>query len=172
MGWTNERVETLKELWISGLSASQIAQKMGGGISRNAVIGKVHRLGLSGRAKPPQVSTPHGSSQNGGQNVNGQNGGAHPKRGTTKAAGAGEINAKAETPSPAVSMLTPEQRGSVLNLNEHTCKWPIGDPGTHDFHFCGVRAKTGSPYCETHVAIAYQPQTRRQNTGKHKAAQK
>ncbi|MGB2564665.1 MAG: GcrA family cell cycle regulator, partial [Parvibaculales bacterium] len=64
-------------------------------------------------------------------------------------------------------ILSPEERASVLHLTEHTCKWPIGDPGTTDFHFCGARAKNGSPYCTTHAAQAYQPLERRR---KKKAA--
>ena len=58
-------------------------------------------------------------------------------------------------------ILSAEERASVLHLTEHTCKWPVGDPGTTDFHFCGARTKTGSPYCATHAAMAYQPLERR-----------
>jgi GcrA cell cycle regulator len=62
---------------------------------------------------------------------------------------------------PPEPILSAEERASVLNLTEHTCKWPIGDPGKRDFHFCGARSNQGSPYCSTHAALAYQPQDRR-----------
>ena len=153
MAWTDERVEMLKKLWIEGLSASQIARKMGG-VTRNAVIGKVHRLGLSGRATPARVST---ARVNAGAKHRGDGGSSVAgNRGRFRANGIEDV--KNVVPEP---ILSPEQRASVLHLTEHTCKWPIGDPGTTEFHFCGARTKTGSPYCVTHAAQAYQPLERR-----------
>ncbi len=154
MTWTDERVEILKQLWTDGLSASQIARKMGG-ITRNAVIGKVHRLGLSGRATPARVTTVR------------INAGADPMRTTTPSLpgrstrySSNNIDELKDQVMPE-PILSPEKRASVLHLTEHTCKWPVGDPGATDFHFCGVRTKTGSPYCTTHAAQAYQPLERR-----------
>ena len=149
MSWTDERIKMLKKLWTDGLSASQIANKMGG-LSRNAVIGKVHRLGLSGRATPTQVSMARVGSGRDYRGADGRQHGRGGRRGLPK-----DFDMMAE---PA---LTPEQRASVLHLTEHRCKWPIGDPGTTAFHFCGARSKTGSPYCSTHAAQAYQPLERR-----------
>lgn len=166
MSWTDERVEMLKELWTSGLSASQIAHKMGG-VTRNAVIGKVHRLGLSGRAKPAQVSTSQvGAAQASEARVASvagttRRGGAvadDPRYAQAVAGASANVVRQVKSPEP---LLTREQRASVLNLNERTCKWPFGDPGAQDFHFCGARVKTGSPYCEVHVALAYQPLERK-----------
>ena len=154
MAWTEERVEMLKQLWTDGLSASQIARKMGG-VTRNAVIGKVHRLGLSGRATPARVTTARISS------------GSSRSRPSTPNVGTGRARLR-ETDLDEIKdqvvpepILSAEERASVLHLTEHTCKWPVGDPGTTDFHFCGARAKPGSPYCATHAAMAYQPLVRR-----------
>jgi GcrA cell cycle regulator len=152
MSWTEERVELLRKLWTDGLSASQSARQMGG-VTRNAVIGKVHRLGLSGRATPVRVTTARIST---------------PSRANYSQAS--ENDAEMLKPSdldsfkdtlPPEPILSAEERASVLNLTEHTCKWPIGDPGKRDFHFCGARSNQGSPYCSTHAALAYQPQDRR-----------
>lgn len=154
MAWTEERVEMLKQLWTDGLSASQIARKMGG-VTRNAVIGKVHRLGLSGRATPARVTTARISS------------GSSRSRPSTPNVGTGRARLR-ETDLDEIKdqvvpepILSAEERASVLHLTEHTCKWPVGDPGTTDFHFCGARTKPGSPYCTTHAAMAYQPLERR-----------
>jgi len=154
MAWTEDRVETLKKLWTDGLSASQIARKMGG-VTRNAVIGKVHRLGLSGRASPARVSTARVST------------GTSRARPSTPSLSGGRSQYSDSSISDLKEEVVPEpilsaeERASVLHLTEHTCKWPIGDPGTTEFHFCGARAKSGSPYCTTHAAQAYQPLERR-----------
>lgn len=155
MAWTEDRVEMLKKLWTEGLSASQIARQMGE-VTRNAVIGKVHRLGLSGRATPARVSTARVATST-------------TRARTTQPSVAGaQIAYNADDalqeiePNPVPEpILSAEERTSVLNLTEHTCKWPIGDPGTKNFYFCGARSKVGNPYCETHVAQAYQPADRR-----------
>ena len=129
MAWTEDRVETLKTLWNEGLSASQIAGRLGG-VTRNAVIGKVHRLGLSGRAAP-----------------------AKPKA----------VQPKAEAPpvrERVVQMDPATFAGSgptVSSIGANECKWPIGDPATEDFHFCGQGAAGGKPYCAYHSQLAFQP---------------
>ena len=155
MAWTDDRVEMLKKLWMEGLSASQIARQMGG-VTRNAVIGKVHRLGLSGRASPARVST----ARVGGTHT--RNRPSQPSVASTKLSYENADNFVDIKDEPAPEpILSPEERASVLNLTEHTCKWPIGDPGTNNFHFCGARSKPGNPYCETHIVQAYQPVERR-----------
>jgi len=164
MAWTDDRVEILKKLWAEGLSASQIAGRLGG-VTRNAVIGKVHRLGLSGRTttsraktlrtrrKPAQhrhrVARPHLRSH-----------------GNTALKPAYDADAEEELvllPAAAPELLIPlHERASILTLNESRCRWPIGDPGDEEFHFCGRHSGTETPYCEYHSAIAYQPaQSRR-----------
>jgi GcrA cell cycle regulator len=152
MSWTDERVELLRKLWTEGLSASQIARQMGG-VTRNAVIGKVHRLGLSGRATPARVTTARVGSQSRLKSSEAAD--------ATASYARDSLESYKEPLAPPQPILSPEERASVLHLNEHTCKWPIGDPGQRDFHFCGARARQGSPYCPTHAALAYQPLDRR-----------
>ncbi|WP_425410343.1 GcrA family cell cycle regulator [Hyphococcus sp.] len=151
MAWTDERVELLKTLWAEGLSAAQIANKMGG-VTRNAVIGKVHRLGLSGRATP-----------------------AKPQRGC----GPAPVRSKEEAPAkPAPRMemrsvipdaesiaplvLDSGDKTTVNTIKNNMCKWPIGDPAKDDFHFCGQPALTGKSYCTHHARMAFQPPQRRE----------
>lgn len=102
MEWTDERVGTLKGMWLGGYTARQIAERLGG-VSRNAVIGKAHRLGLSTRPSPIRRHEPLAAPRS----------------------------------------------------FERTCQWPIGDPGSADFRFCGEEAVSGKPYCESHCNVAY-----------------
>ena len=160
MGWTDERVSLLRKLWTEGLSASQIAKQLGG-VTRNAVIGKVHRLGLAGRATPSRPA----------------------KRPVRQAArprpqlGGGPANALAPRVRPPMSLptlvvpalepmkLEDGQAATVLTLTDRMCKFPIGDPSDADFAFCGRDAGAG-PYCMDHARLAYQPsQARRRRTG-------
>ena len=167
MAWTDERVELLKKLWADGLSASQIAARLGG-VTRNAVIGKVHRLGLSGRATTTRVKTAARP---------------RPRKRTTQApraprsifgstgslalSGLPEFESEQhfeEEPDPIPELhVVSSEKVTILNLTEHTCKWPIGDPSDENFRFCGCKTQAGSPYCEHHARIAYQtlPQRRR-----------
>ena len=149
MGWTDERVECLKKLWLDGISASQIAKQLGG-VTRNAVIGKVHRLGLSGRATPSQPARPVFKAPRPARPVS-----AAPTMPRRVAAPAPAPVAASEASLPALI----EERGSatVLTLGAHMCKWPIGDPSTDDFSFCGKRAGDEGPYCVEHARVAYQP---------------
>ncbi len=148
MGWTDERVEVLKKLWLDGLSASQVAKSLGGGVTRNAVIGKVHRLGLSGRASPSQPQRPVFKAPR-----------------PAKPAPVAPVR-RVEAASPALAPAPAhvgEQVGSatVLTLGAHMCKWPIGDPATDSFSFCGRRIGVDGPYCRDHAQLAYQPQQKR-----------
>ena len=174
MGWTEERVELLKKLWLEGLSASQIAGVLGEGVTRNAVIGKVHRLKLTGRAKPAS-STPRARTaprSTGGirrvstSSSNGSSLGAIMKRrsmsagAATQGATALKISEDFErevyvAPQVQELFIPVEDRLSLLELNEHTCKWPIGDPLTPDFYFCGQHSEEGKPYCDFHSRRAY-----------------
>lgn len=153
MTWTDDRVEQLKKLWESGLSASQIAAELGN-VTRNAVIGKVHRLGLSGRAKSPSTTTPRPRKARPAPHMVRV---ARPvSRGNTALATAFE--AEVEPDPIAVDNVVPmAQRLTLLQLNESTCHWPIGDPSSSDFYFCGGRALQSLPYCAHHSRIAYQP---------------
>lgn len=142
-GWSEDRVTILSKLWGDGLSASQIA-KLLGGVTRNAVIGKIHRLGLSGRGAPsaPRAIAPR------------------PMRRRAPRRLAPSRPAKANRPDPVAAPAAPEPPGLVDNLvhlNAHACKWPIGDPKSAGFSFCGRR--TDARYCAAHAALAVRPGT-------------
>ncbi|WP_309087637.1 GcrA family cell cycle regulator [Phenylobacterium sp.] len=147
MGWTDERVELLKKLWLDGLSASQIAKQLGG-VTRNAVIGKVHRLGLSGRATPSKPQRTVFKAP-------------RPARVATAAPSAprriAEPVAAAPAPSPVRYVDEAPGMATVLTLGAHMCKWPIGDPALDSFTFCGRRTDETGPYCCEHAQVAYQP---------------
>ena len=174
MSWTDERVETLKTLWKEGLSASQIANKLGG-VSRNAVIGKVHRLGLEGRAKP---NAPKKEAEPPAAAVSAEP--APQPEAKTRAEPAPEpandpgIAPMADDDSPTETATAEANETTeddvvvpiplklkLTELTERTCKWPIGDPMHDDFHFCGHEADEGRPYCEYHSGLAFQPASER-----------
>ena len=145
LNWTDDRVEQLKNLWTEGLSASQIARALGG-VTRNAVIGKVHRLGLAGRASPSRSERPRLPMV--------------PK-----------VSMRSHIPAPPIVeedplILEDGSHATVLTINDRMCRWPIGDPAENEFHFCGRKPKSGSPYCEAHARKAYQPQQQRKDKGR------
>jgi GcrA cell cycle regulator len=151
MSWTDERVELLKKLWQDGLSASQIAGQLGG-VTRNAVIGKVHRLGLSGRAKTPSSASPRPRKP---RVANGYR--SRPQfRGNTALMLDYEPEGELDL-DPLANVVPMGPRVSILELTEATCRWPMGDPGNADFVYCGSQTKTSLPYCPYHARIAYQP---------------
>jgi GcrA cell cycle regulator len=161
MPWTDDRVETLKKFWAEGLSASQIAARLGMGVTRNAVIGKVHRLNLAGRATQPR-NTPRAPRE---PRIGTQR--AHAPSMPTAGATALRPMTRAEAmprplplpePKPLRLVDLPKDgRITILHLSDKTCRWPIGDPGTEEFCFCGHGPRDGSPYCEYHARMAYQP---------------
>src|SRR5271165_1143145 len=159
MSWTDERVETLKKLWAGGHSASQIAAELGG-ITRNAVIGKVHRLGLSGRAKSPSSAAPRPRKPRTAPHMLRVT--RSSMRGNTALAHAYEFDIEPDA-EPIDNVIPLGQRRSLLELTEDTCRWPIGDPGSADFYFCGGPAITSLPYCAYHSRIAYQPANARRD---------
>jgi GcrA cell cycle regulator len=153
MGWTDERVEVLKKLWLEGLSASQIAKQLGG-VTRNAVIGKVHRLGLSGRAAPSQPTRPAFRTP-------------RPPRPASPAVTHRRAEAPRPEPRPAprpIPYVEEPGTATVLTLGAHMCKWPIGDPASTEFTFCGRRAGDEGPYCVEHARVAYQPPQAKKKT--------
>ena len=167
MAWTDERVEQLKKLWSEGLSASQIAGRLGE-VTRNAVIGKVHRLGLAGRAtvSRPKAMRPRknavvrpGAKRNKMQRY--QNPGA-PQGFPHFPPADGGLDHFTRSYEELVIPL--EERASILSLKETSCRWPIGDPQHEEFHFCGKGKLDGLPYCEFHARRAFQPaQSRRRD---------
>lgn len=141
MAWTDDRVEKLRELWDKGLSASQIAKELAEGVTRNAVIGKAHRMGLASRPSPVK-SDPSKRAAAAAKKQ------AAPKRASTKA-------------------VPTSGKVSILDLTESMCKWPIGHPGEVNFHFCGKPSQPTFPYCASHCVEAYQvqqPRRTRRNT--------
>lgn len=173
MAWTDDRVDLLKKLWAEGLSASQIAGRLGG-VTRNAVIGKVHRLGLSGRATTSRMKshrprnrvpgTPKRASK-----ARFTNTGNPALRALYSANEGGEPFA-----IPEEDLTIPmEQRKSIQTLEENHCRWPIGDPQSSEFHFCGRPKVPGLPYCEHHSCRAFQPpQAKRRDRQQLPAANK
>jgi len=159
MGWTDERVELLKKLWQDGLSASQIAKQLGG-VTRNAVIGKVHRLGLSGRATPSKPARTVFKAP-------------RPARPAAAAPSAprrlAEPVAHQAPPTPVRYVDEAPGSATVLTLGAHMCKWPIGDPSLDSFTFCGRRSGEG-PYCMEHSQVAYQPTQAKKRAGPNELA--
>ncbi|MFK7944616.1 MAG: GcrA family cell cycle regulator [Paracoccaceae bacterium] len=186
MSWTDERVEKLKELWSEGISASQIAKVLGG-VTRNAVIGKVHRLGLSNRAtgadetksaeapkakaapspkpEPKVQAKPEEPIMSAGQlPVTPARRVAPVIRDATQPRAPGAPTPEEEAArATLVEIEKFAKKVSLLDLTERTCKWPIGDPTEENFAFCGLSAIPGKPYCEHHVAVAFQPMSSRRD---------
>lgn len=157
MSWTDDRVELLKKLWSEGLSASQIASRLSG-VTRNAVIGKVHRLGLSGRATTSRMKThrPRVRIANPKRPVK-------PRFAVNGNPAVRALYSENEPYVPPVEELVIPlaERKSIQTLGECSCRWPIGDPQLADFHFCGKTKVPGLPYCEVHARRAFQPATPR-----------
>jgi GcrA cell cycle regulator len=192
MSWTEERVEMLRLMWTEGKSASQIAKELGG-VTRNAVIGKVHRLGLSNRGpggdrpdEPEQalpVDDPAPDHEEPLAEPAPEVAAAGQPAPATKPAPRDAAARPKPTavpgqplpPQPPGSEISEEalanlaeiekraKRLSLMQLSERTCKWPVGDPATDDFWFCGLPSAPGKPYCETHVAVAFQPMSARRD---------
>ena len=189
MSWTGDRVEVLKKLWVEGQSASQIAKELGG-VTRNAVIGKVHRLGLSNRATSSSSSksdtksktsvksmsdTKRVSNKTSTSKVTSANSPSEPRSNVTSLRRQIIPAGQPLPPQPSANEISPEalarvseiekkaKRISLLELTERTCKWPVGDPATEEFWFCGLPSQAGKPYCEAHVGVAFQPMSQRRD---------
>ena len=158
MVWNDDRVEQLKKLWADGLSASQIAAQLGE-VTRNAVIGKVHRLGLATRASSNRTNSSRLRLRQ-----------AQPRRAAAqqrqRASNVGNTAFRQMLESDLAQGAVPHveeieiplgERKTLQQLTEGMCRWPIGDPQLADFHFCGRNKVTGLPYCEHHARRAYQP---------------
>ncbi len=212
MSWDHERVEKLKILWQEGRSASQIAKELGDGVSRNAVIGKIHRLGLSDRTNSKKVEqdkilknsaghttatkkskknkpgetdtsneTNHSSINRNKQSQTNTKPSTNVRDKVAKnsevddvenelAASNGDeqINTQnSEIDANAFATMKELEKKAkkltLMELTERTCKWPIGDPATDQFWFCGHPSESGKPYCDTHVSIAFQPVSSRRD---------
>ncbi len=148
MSWTDERVSLLTKLWGEGHTAAEIAKKLGG-VTRNAVIGKAHRLKLSNRISPIQQNKKPAN-----KNV---------ERKATKKNASVVTKPKAESVrevSVPKEVLKSGKLYDLMDLKPRMCRWPCGDPKHDDFGFCGENSMPGLPYCEEHAKIAYQAATR------------
>lgn len=168
MAWTDEMVEDLKKMWKEGLTTGEIGKRLN--VSKNSIVGKVHRLGLSGRPSPikKKDEAPKAPKAKPAKPAP-----AEPKAAEKKApapakeapaphpaAAESEPRAKAASfhPMAAKTPLRKEKHSGNLSLTEldnHTCRWPVGDPKDAGFHFCGKKVRLGQTYCEEHSAIAY-----------------
>jgi len=157
--WTDERVELLKKLWTDGLSASQIAAELGN-VTRNAVIGKVHRLGLSGRAKDVKAvpAAPRARKVTRAPSAPAP---IAPQAHSKVVLAPIPLQPVREEPEVMADendvALPMSERVTIMDLRESMCRWPMGDPTKPEFRFCGARSITGLPYCTHHARIAYQP---------------
>lgn len=169
MAWTDEMVEQLKKMWKDGLTTGEIGKRLN--VSKNSIVGKVHRLGLSGRPSPikkkEDASQPKAPAEKSVE-----------KKAAPTPPPAKEVAKEPATPKKAVAdkakeeVVLPEEEMraplakeekvfkpghlySLTDLDNHTCRWPIGDPKDENFHFCGKKVRIGQTYCDEHSAIAY-----------------
>jgi GcrA cell cycle regulator len=176
MAWTDERIALLKQYWEEGRSASQIAEVLGEGLSRNAVIGKAHRLGLASRPSPLKSGEPRAEPRAAPAETKAPRAAApKPAAPAPQAAPAAPAPAPqpavapaAPAPQPVAQPARPAPRAkgakvTLLDLNDRICKWPIGHPDEADFHFCGKPVNPGFPYCGEHCLVAYQAQMPRRD---------
>ncbi len=143
MAWTDEMVEKLTSMWLGGATTNEIAKELG--LSKNSVVGKVHRLNLSARPSPIKKKEEKKVTKK------------------TQTILKKDIEPKEKNVSTSAVQKTSEKQNSseskkCLRLNEldnHSCRWPIGDPKDENFCFCGKKVRTGQTYCDEHAAIAY-----------------
>lgn len=182
MPWTDEMVESLKKMWDEGLSTGEIGKRLG--VSKNSIVGKVHRLQLIARPSPIKKKDPNTapkakektSSKSSEKPVKQEKPKAEAKEAPkTEVQPTPKPQPEAKTSAPAKKSLpekepeaymnvsipvmhTPKKPGdkiTVTDLDNHTCRWPLGDPKDENFHFCGAPVRIGQTYCEEHAAIAY-----------------
>ncbi len=146
MSWTEDRVSILKKLWGDGHTAAEIAKKLGG-VTRNAVIGKAHRLKLSNRVSPIQQNKKPANKNVERKNV------IKTKIAAVKTSNAPTVAVKKEH-------VIAGELHSLLDLKPRMCRWPSGDPKEKEFGFCGENTISGIPYCAEHAQLAYQAATR------------
>ncbi|MBO5038748.1 MAG: global cell cycle regulator GcrA-like protein [Alphaproteobacteria bacterium] len=146
MIWTDEAVEELKRMWDRGMTTGQIAKALN--VTKNSIIGKVHRLCLTARPSPikkvPAKKAPAAKKES-----------SKPVKESRKTSVAAPVTKKEEKNTPQTASFVEETNIPLVKLDNHTCRWPLGDPRDDDFCFCGKKVKTGQTYCEEHSAVAY-----------------
>lgn len=166
MGWTDEMVEDLRRMWKEGLTTGEIGKRLS--VSKNSIVGKVHRLGLSGRPSPIKKKEDSSNADTPAP-VKAEKAVKEEKAPTPAKV---EKQPKTETHAPKEEKVEKIAKSDIIktdtrfdiykkgkttltDLDNHTCRWPIGDPKDETFHFCGKKIKVGQTYCEEHSAIAY-----------------
>ena len=161
MAWTDEMVDQLREMWKQGLTTGEIGKRLG--VSKNSIVGKVHRLGLSGRPSPIKKKDDKEAPAEKKEATESTIKATKPKAEKAPVAKAPkaekkveeqpEIEEKLEISAPVASHHN--GKTSLTDLDNHTCRWPIGDPKDENFHFCGRKVRIGQTYCDEHANIAY-----------------
>ena len=145
MAWTTDMIEKLRQLWKDGLTTNEIAKRLG--VSKNSIVGKVHRLSLTARPSPIKKKAEQPV-------VKVEEAPAKPAKSARKITiEPVEINLTATQTTSSAS----DKTGNIplTELDNHTCRWPIGDPRDENFCFCGKKVRSGQTYCDEHAAIAY-----------------
>lgn len=162
MAWTDEMVDQLRAMWIEGLTTGEIGKRLG--VSKNSIVGKVHRLGLSGRPSPIKKKEDNDSEAEASETVVKQmkekTAPKEPKPAKVKAekpapAAVPVEKAAEKTECPAKPSRSHNGKTMLTDLDNHTCRWPLGDPKDENFHFCGKKVRIGQTYCDEHANIAY-----------------
>lgn len=144
MGWTEESVEQLRKMWSEGLTANEIAKKLG--VTKNAIVGKVHRLCLT--ARPSPIKSKDNAVEE--EQVQMQ------LEIVTEETDEEDIPLQeVKTSKVSAPKICKEGNIKLVDLDSHTCRWPIGDPRDDDFCFCGKKVRSGQTYCDEHSAVAY-----------------
>lgn len=167
MAWTDEMVEDLKKMWHEGLTTGEIGKRLN--VSKNSIVGKVHRLGLSGRPSPIKKKDNSEKKEKTTEPVvkaeKIEKAAKEEKiPATVKTKSEKPVKTEIETPrEEKVEFSKPHAKTEInrhgktmlTDLDNHTCRWPIGDPKDENFHFCGKKVKIGQTYCDEHANIAY-----------------
>lgn len=166
MAWTDEMVEDLRKMWREGMTTGEIGKRLG--VSKNSIVGKVHRLGLSGRPSPIKKKDTNIEDLTEAKPIKEEKTTKklktdRPAKSEKEIAHEAELiqtrsDERMETiRSRATKVEGPKKnhKTTLTDLDNHTCRWPIGDPKDEGFHFCGKKIKIGQTYCEEHSAIAY-----------------
>ena len=158
MSWTDEKIAELKRLWLEGKSTGEIGKIIG--MSKNAVVGKAHRLGLESRPSPIKrgdgvegVETAAPRAGKAGKGEKAEKAGKAAK--TEKTDSEDKAGEASSATKKSCAKGAKSEGVTLVDLNMRTCRWPIGDPKDPDFHFCGKEAELGKPYCEEHLAQAF-----------------